>query len=350
MLWFYILIFLISCALLYFSGEWVVGGLMRIARFLGWREFVVAFFVMAFAASLPNLFVGISSALRQIPQLSFGDVAGNNLIAMTLAVALAVLLGKGREIPAESRTVQATSIFTIIAAILPLLLILDGVLSRGDGIFLILAFVFYTFWLFSKKERFTKIYDEHKIPIVDELRSSSRTTPLGGVRKNFSSFGFANARVVKEFKTFVKDLGKVILGIFLLILAAQGIVASAQFFALNFNLPLILVGVLIVGLGSALPEVYFAIASTRRGETWMILGDLMGAVIVPATLVLGIVSLIHPIEIPDFSPLIVARFFLILSALFFFFCVRTDRKITKKEALFLLGIYILFVAVEILMK
>jgi len=335
MLWFYILIFLISCALLYFSGEWVVGGLMRIARFLGWRVFVVAFFVMAFAASLPNLFVGISSALRQIPQLSFGDVAGNNLIAMTLAVALAVLLGKGREIPAESRTVQATSIFTIIAAILPLLLILDGVLSRGDGIFLILAFVFYTFWLFSKKERFTKIYDEHKIPIVDELRSSPR---------------FANARVVKEFKTFIKDLGKVILGIFLLILAAQRIVASAQFFALNFNLPLILVGVLIVGLGSALPEVYFAIASTRRGETWMILGDLMGAVIVPATLVLGIVSLIHPIEIPDFSPLIVARFFLILSALFFFFCVRTDRKITKKEALFLLGIYILFVAVEILMK
>jgi len=50
----YILIFLICCALLYFSGEWVIGGLMRIARFLDWREFVVAFFVMAFAASLPN--------------------------------------------------------------------------------------------------------------------------------------------------------------------------------------------------------------------------------------------------------------------------------------------------------
>ena len=170
MLWFYIFIFIISCVILYFSGEWVVGGLMKIARFLGWREFVVAFFVMAFAASLPNLFIGITSALQQIPELSFGDVAGNNLVAMTLAVALAVLFAKGREITAESRTIQTTSIFTIVAAILPLILILDGTLSRADGIILILLFVFYLSWLFSKKERFTKIYDEHKISIVKNLR------------------------------------------------------------------------------------------------------------------------------------------------------------------------------------
>ena len=317
MMSFYVLIFLACCVLLYFSGEWIVGGLMRMARFLGWREFVVAFFVMAFAASLPNLFIGITSALHKIPQLSFGDVAGNNLVALTIAIALAVLISK-KELPAESRTVQTTSIFTIIAALLPLLLILDGKLSRIDGILLIAFFIFYLFWLFSKRERFTKIYDTQKIPII------------------------------KEFKLFLKDLGKLILGIMLLIIAAQGIVASAQFFAKSFDITLVLIGVLITGLGSALPEIYFAVASAKRGETWMILGDLMGAVIVPATLVLGIVALIHPIEISDFSPLAIARFFLIISALFFLFFVRTDRKITKKEALFLLSIYLIFVLVEIL--
>ncbi|GAI48832.1 unnamed protein product, partial [marine sediment metagenome] len=69
---------------------------------------------------------------------------------------------------------------------------------------------------------------------------------------------------------------------------------------------------------------------------------------VPATLVLGIVALICPIEVPDFSPFAIGRFFLIISAIFFFFFVQTGRKITKKEALFLLGIYITFVLVEIL--
>ena len=319
MLWLYIVIFLICCALLYFSGNWVVGGLMRMARFLGWKEFVVAFFVMALAASLPNLFLGITSALRGVPELSFGDVAGNNLVALTLAIALAVLIGR-KELPAESRTVQTTSIFTIIAAILPLILILDGNLSRIDGMLLIALFGSYIAWLFSKKERFTKIYDTHKIPIL------------------------------KEFKVFLADLGRVILGIILLLAAAQGIVASAQFFAIGFNLSLILIGVLITGLGNALPEVYFAIVSARKGETWMILGNLMGAVIVPATLVLGIVALIHPISGVDFSPFAIARIFLIISAIFFFFFVRTDRVITKKEAFFLLGIYILFILVEILTK
>lgn len=320
MLVFYIFIFLICCGFLYLSGEWIVGGLMRIARFLGWREFVVAFFVMAFAASLPNLFVGITSALHKIPQLSFGDVAGNNLVALTLAVALAVLFAKGREISVESKTIQTTSIFTITAAILPLFLILDGELSRIDGLFLIAFFLFYISWLFSKRERFTKIYDTHEMSIV------------------------------KEFKFFIQDLGKLILGVILLVLAAQGIVASALFFAQTFNLPIILIGILIVGMGSALPEIYFAVALARKGETWMILGELMGAVIVPATLVLGVVALIYPIKIVDFSPLLIARFFLIISAFFFLFFVRTGRRITKREAIFLLGIYFIFVLTEILTK
>lgn len=293
---------------------------MRMARFLNWKEFVVAFFVIAFAASLPNFFLGVTSAFKGIPQLSFGDVAGNNLVALTLAVALAVLFAKGREIPAESRTVQATSIFTIIAALLPLFLILDGKLSRTDGILLIAFFIFYLAWLFSKKERFTKIYNTHKIPII------------------------------KEFRLFLKDFGKLILGIVLLIVSAQGIVASAQFFAKSFDISLVLIGVLITGLGSALPEIYFAVSVARKGESWMILGDLMGAVIVPATLVLGIVALIHPIEIFDLTSLTIARLFLLISAMFFLFFVRTGKKITKKEALFLLFIYLAFVIAEILFK
>ncbi len=316
--WFYILIFLGSCGLLFLSGRWLVEALMRIARFLGWREFVVAFFVMAFAGSVPNLFVGISSALHKIPQLSFGDIIGGNLIDLTLAVALAALIAKG--LSAESKMVQTSSIFTIVVAIQPLLLILDGTLGRVDAIILILTFFVYIFWLFSKKERFTKTYEEDQTPIV------------------------------KKFKVFIKDLGKVILGISLLLLAAEGMVRSASFFAESLNLSIALIGILIVGLGNALPEIYFAIASARKGRTWMILGNLMGSIIVPATLVLGIVALICPIKVPDFSPFAIGRFFLIISAIFFLFFVRTGRKITKKEALFLLGIYITFVLVEILTK
>jgi len=315
MIWLYSLIFLISFIPLYFSGKWVVGSLTRIAKYLNWREFVVSFFIMAFAGAIPNLFVGVLSAIHKIPQLSFGDIVGGNVIDLTIAVALATLVAK--EIPAKSRTVQTTSLFTISVAILPLLLILDGVLSRGDGILLIGSFFFYIVWLFSRRERFTRIYDK---------------TESGAIR---------------NFKVFIKDLGKVILGIIFLIIAAEGIVKSSIFLAEALKMPIALIGILIVGLGNALPETYFAITSARAGETWMILGDLMGSVITPSTLILGTVSLICPIKIFDFSSFAVGRIFLIISALFFFFFVRSDRKITKREAIFLFLIYILFIISEI---
>jgi len=318
MLLFYILIFLFSCLLLYLSGEWVIGGLMKMARYLGWREFVLSFIVMAFAGAIPNLFVGISSALSGIPQLSFGDAVGGNVIDLTIAVALATLFAKGG-LTAESKTVQNTSIFTIVSAILPLFLVFDGILSRVDGVLLISFFIFYLFWLFSKKERFTKVYN-----------TTRKIEPI------------------KKFEHFLKNFGKIILGLVFLLFAAKGIVVSASVFAKELDFSLIMIGILIVGFGNALPEIYFAIASARRGDNWLILGDLMGSIIAPATLVLGIVALIHPIEIVSFLPLAIARIFLIVSAFFFFIFCRTDRKITKKEALFLLAIYIIFILVEIL--
>ena len=76
----------------------------------------------------------------------------------------------------------------------------------------------------------------------------------------------------------------------------------------------------------------------------------MGGTVITATLVLGIVALIHPIKILNFSPFLIGFFFLIISALFFLFFVRTDRKVTKKEGIFLLFLYIIFLIVEILIK
>jgi len=319
MLLFYIFIFLVSCLFFYFAGKMVVDGLVRVTKFLKLKEFVVAFFVIAVAASLPNLIIGLSSAARAIPQLSFGDVTGNNLAALTLGIALACLFAKGG-IPAESRTVRATSFFVMVSALLPLLLILDGTLSRIDGVLLIALFTYYVFWLFSKEERFNKPYDDYTPPAF------------------------------KGFKFFLKDLLKIFLGLIMFIIAAQGIVSSAQFFAKDFNVSLILIGVLITGLGSALPEIYFDIVSVRRGQTWMVLGDVMGAVIIPSTLVLGIVALVSPIHIFDFSSLVLARFFVIAAALCFPIFIRSGQKINKKEALILFSIYIIFLITEILFR
>ncbi len=316
MLWVYIFIFIASCILLYFSGEIVVGNLMKVAKFLSWREFVVTYFLISFASSVPELFIGIFSALNKIPQLALGDVVGANVVNLTLAVALATLL-TNKGISTKSRLIQESAIFAIFIAILPIFLILDGALSRADGLILIFVFLFYNLWLFSKKERFAKVYDGAK---------------------------------VHNFKFFLKDLGKTVLGIIILLVAAGGIVYSATYFSKELNAPIALVGILIVGLGTSIPDLYFSIASARNGQGWMVLGNAMGSVILVTTMVLGIVALICPIEISDFSPFAIARIFLIISALFFLFFIKTGKRITKNEALVLLLIYVIFVIIEVLVK
>ncbi len=313
---FYIILFLGSGALLYIAGEWLVNGLMKLSRFLGWREFVVAFIIMAAAASIPNLFVGVNSALKGIPELSFGDVMGNNIAALTIAVAIAVLFTPKGEIPAQSRTVQASSLFTMVATILPLVLISDGFLSRGDGAILIATFLFYAYWLFIKKERFTRVYD--------------------------------NSEKIVALKIVLADVLKIGLGLLMLILASEGIVRSASFFASGLGVSLTLIGILIVGIGNSLPEVYFAAVSARRGETWMILGNLMGAVVIPATLVLGIIAIIHPIPVVNFSLAAISRFYLALAAIFFFSFTRSGLTIKKHEAWLLLFLFLAFVLSVIL--
>ena len=315
MLWFHILIFLASWAIFYFlSSEILIDALIKIAHYLRWREFVVAFFFIAFASSFPNLFVGVFSAFKDLPQLSFGEILSGNVFDLTIAIGLSALIAKDGLL-AQSKTIQVSSLFTLLAALLPLFLISDGSLSRSDGILLILFFILYFSWLFKKEDRYRKIYEEKETP--------------------------------PSLKEFFKASFKLFFGILLLILASKGIVSSSIYFAQLLNLPISLIGILIVGIGNALPETYFALVSAKRKENWIVLGDLMGSVIVPSSLVLGTVALITPIKISPSLPLTLARIFLVFSAIFFFFFSRTGRKITKKEGIFLIFLFLLFFFLEI---
>ncbi len=323
MVWYlYIVIFLFSCFVLSWLSSYLIKSLIEIAKYLHIREFIIAFFVMGFAASLPNLFVDLPAALQHLPQISFGDIIGGNLIDLTLAMAVVVFFSR-KPISTDSKMVQGSAIFTFLIAILPIFLIATGKITRIDGAILLLAFFVYAYWLFSKDGRYKKIYGKTKQESADPQ---------------------------KRFFSFLMNLLKIIVIIVVLYFAAQGVISSAQYFSSNLGISLSLVGVLIVAMGNCFPETYFGIVSGIKGEGWMIIGDMMGSVIVCATLVLGIIGIVSPFAIKDMSPFLIARIFTIIAALFFLVFLRSDKKLTKKEALLLLFIYIIFLFVEIFIK
>lgn len=310
----YSTIFFGSAWLMHLSGGWIIDGLTRLSKVLGVREFIVGFLVMASAASLPNLFLGITSATRGIPELSLGDVFGNNFVAMTLAVAVAIFFAKKKEVETGGKTVQTTAVFTMGSALLPIILLFDGVLSRTDGIILIGLFFAYILWLFSQQNLFSQIY---------------------------SSIENDSSPIIK-IKESLKDASLVAVSLGILIMASIGIVLSASFFAVGFGVPLLIIGLLMTGLGNAMPEIYFAVASSKRGETQLIIGNLMGSVIFPATLVLGIVSLIHPIT-ASFALAMDSRVFLLIASILFLIFAKSKNKISLPEGIILMLLYLTFV-------
>lgn len=116
------------------------------------------FFAASVGAVLPELFIGVKSALSGVPELAFGNVIGQNLILFTFSAGVCALVLK--EIPVYSRTVRSGAVFALISVSLPFLLLYDGEISRIDGLILVSAFILYTRWLFKDEDRFIKSPEE----------------------------------------------------------------------------------------------------------------------------------------------------------------------------------------------
>lgn len=317
MIWFYILIFILSCLVLARSSTWMIQSLIKIARFLQWKEFVAASLLTAFATSLPELFVGIFAALHNQPHLSFANVIGANIIVLTLVTGIAVLMAE--RLRFQGTTLRKCSFYAPLIAFLPLVLVLDHKMSRPDGGILFLIGLVYFHWLVSQKNGFGQaLYAKFR----------ERKPGLWTFCKNLMIFGVATG---------------------LLIVSSEGLVQSAVNLAKLFNIPILIIGLFLVALGTTIPELAFSIKSATLNHKAMILGSTMGTIVVNSSLILGMVALICPFEIADFSPYLTGILFTVITALFFTFFAKTDREITKKEGLFLLLIYIAFLIFEILL-
>ena len=323
-IFFFIGLFIVSCIVLLYSSTLLVDALEKIALYLRIREFIIALFLFAIGASIPNLMVGVISAVRALATgnqilttLSLGDVMGGNILDLSLGLGLAILFSNNG-IEANSKTVQFSAIAAIFFATLPLLLMLDGSISRIDGVILIFGYIFYALWVFSDKSRITRPY------------SKSERKPSG--------------------KVFAKSFSKAIMGIFLLMLGGYGIVESAIQFSSHFGLSIGIIGLIVVALANAAPEIFFAIQAAKRGQEWMVLGDLLGGIITCSTLVLGIVAIISPIIVEAISFSVISRVFLILICLFFIVSVRNDRRLSKKEGGLLIVLYVLFLISEMVFR
>lgn len=305
-----ILYFILAFIVLIASGTFLVRNLIKIAHFLRLSEFSAAFIIMAVATSMPELFVGISSALAKTPTLSLGNVIGASIIDLTLITAIVIIIGK--EIRIKTESIDKDIYFMLTAIVLIIILyIIGNSLSRIDGIILFSLFIINSVRKLKERKKYRKKLKER----------------------------IKNWVVVLNSITFT-------LAFIALFLSSRYVVKYSSNLAVQLNVPQIVIGFFLISFATTLPELAFGISAVRMKHKGMSLGDLLGGVTTNASLVLGVVSIISPIK-TDFFPFLISSIFMFVVAFLFATFIKTGRKLEKIEAISLIFIYILFVIIEI---
>lgn len=301
-------IFGLGAIALAFSSSFLVNSLIRVSEKLHISEFLVGFALMAVATSIPGLFIGIISALSGDPTISLGNVLGANIADLSLITGTSVFVAGGLVFQSTIR--KEEMLYLNLAAIAPLVFLLEGTLNRAEGAVLVLFFIFYIYDLAFHSKAYHRV--------VQDQRESH---PLGF------------------------ELALFALGLAVLLAAANAVVGSGVVFAQALRIPTILVGIIILALGTTLPDLSFSLASVKRNVD-LLFGDVMGSVVTNSTLVLGVTALIHPIHIDGASVFFVAAAALIITLATFSNLLRSG-KFTVRDSLILIFGYLLFAAVAI---
>lgn len=305
-----IIIILLACFVLVKGADLTIKALSGFGEYFNWSGFIVSFGIMALATSLPELSVGIFSSIHRLPQISFGNVIGANIINLTLILGFCTVLA--RKIKIEDKKTEKKVLLALILAFFPVILALDQEVSRLDGLTLILILILYFFYIFDRQE---------KIP------AQFRPEKTKGLRKMIVIF---------------------VLGISLLLGSSEVITRSAKQIAEDVNIPTVVIGLILVALGTTMPEFIFGVRAALRKHQELSLGNSLGTVVINSNLVLGLVSLIQPIKINYYLNFLSYSLFFLLAIIIFYIFARSKKEINWKEGMILIIFYIIFVIFQLI--
>ena len=310
MAWYTVLVLLAGIAIVVYGADEAIKRLLNLSKFFRLSAFIVGVVIAGTLAVLPELSIGILSAIEGSSTFGLGLIFGANVADLTLVIGVVVLVaGTQKMTPDMLKNLK----ISFLAVLLPVFLLLDGEISRIDGVVLLVAFVVYVLWLL--------ITGRGQTEVAERMRLSKRVVRLG-------------------ITVFL-----LVIGITVLFIGSELVTQSAQELSSVLGLPLFLIG-LIVAIGTCLPEMVFAIrASEKEGSIGI--GNILGNVLADSMLTLGLIAVIFPIRIPNLASPLTAGVFVAVSAIFVYFRAR-DGEINKKDGLLLIGVYGLFVLVQFL--
>lgn len=246
------------------GGEAFLKSILGAAAHLRVSKAVAATTLAAFATSSPELTVSTVAALSGKPEIGLGDALGSNVVNIALIFGLALLFGAIRGAREDFGRDFALALGV---PALTLILAFDGHIGRGEGALLLAVFVA---WLGTalRAARRQRELESANAPVAGSASGGWRTLLLG------------------------------VFGLAALIAAGRLFVFGASGIAAAFAVDTYVIGVLVVAIGTSLPELVTVILARLRGHDEVGVGTLVGSNLFNGLAIVGVAASIHPVSVP----------------------------------------------------
>lgn len=307
----HILIYILS-----FIGIWVgaglaIGSVEKLSHKLRLSSFLVSFLVLGFFTSISEISVGVNAVLSADPSIFVGNLIGASIVLFLMVIPLLAITGRAITINKEVR--GHNLILPLIVVAIPVLLSLDGVVSRVDAIIAVILFTISAL-------------------IIEKRR---------GFVKSVSTLAqFKNLSVTKE-------LVKIISGSLIIYGSSWVVVSQTEYFSTLLGLSQFFISLMVIGIGTNLPELSLIVRSLFMKSNQVAFGDYLGSASFNSFL-FGILTLWHGKPIILTNSYVVSLGFLIVGLVLFYMFAKSKHSISKLEALGLFSLYVAFFAVEVI--
>ena len=292
------------------GADLFVDGASSVAENFKVSKMLIALTIVSFGTSAPEFAVSIKSLLSNNGDIVLGNVIGSNILNILLILGTSALF---HPLIVKNNTVKKELPITMLITTLFAVLLSDNLFDKGitnmftrsDGIIVLLFFSVFIYYLISMTKK--KIEpEEEKAPI-----------------------------------TLTKAIIYTIVGIVGIILGSNFVVDSAAFIAKSLGVSERMIALTIIALGTSLPELVTSVTATRKGEYDIAIGNVVGSNIFNIGVVIGIpVAILGGINKITFSYIDIVV--MISSAVLLFMFSFKDYKISKKEGLMFLLIFIVY--------
>jgi cation:H+ antiporter len=275
-------IFVIAMGVLIWGADLLIEQSERIALKFHIPEFIIGATLIALGTSLPEMAASVAASYSGQSDIAIANVIGSNVLNITLVLATVFLIAKN--INPNRDFFAKDSTWALVPVLVFILMIIDGVISRFDAMLLLLLMGAYLMFLLNDAKNMPK----EDIIIVDN-----------------------------ETFTWIKTVPVLIAGLILVIVGAHFTVESASSIAKSFGISEWVIGIIMVSLGTSLPELTVSISAALKGKVDMAIGNIIGSNMANTTVVLGTAALVRPMTIHpsaylfDIATMIIATLILV---------------------------------------